>query len=101
MYVAQQVIQSCLSWCHLNIKNELGRSVRHLATLTNQPYILLTVLYHGVAVDQRYCKGNTALHIASREGIQVCAVALTRFVTKRADKENLLHSTLPNDTTDI
>ena len=83
----EQIIESCPSWTLLNIRNELGQTGLHLAVLTNQPLIARKLLIHGAALDIRDRQGNTPLHLACRDGLLDCAVALTRKLKRKETTE--------------
>ena len=60
----------------LNIQNLLGQTPLHLAVLTKQNILLRHLVLKGAALDARDRNGNTALHLACRDGSLACIYAL-------------------------
>ncbi|XP_053398887.1 NF-kappa-B inhibitor epsilon-like [Mercenaria mercenaria] len=54
----------------LSLKNMLFQTPLHLAAITNQPEVTKELVAAGAEVELRDREGNTALHIACREGFQ-------------------------------
>ena len=75
---AGQVIDSCPSCSLLNIQNDLGQTTLHLAVLTGQHDLVRKLVVHGAALDIRDHHGDTPLHLACRQGLLDCVIALTR-----------------------
>jgi len=60
----------------LNIQNLLGQTPVHLAVLTKQHMLMRHLVLRGAALDVRDRNGNTALHLACRDGSLPCIYAL-------------------------
>lgn len=65
-----QFITKAPSHTWLSFKNLLFQTPLHLAVLTDQPEVTRRLIVAGAEVDARDKDGNTALHIACREGQQ-------------------------------
>ncbi|XP_012527351.1 NF-kappa-B inhibitor cactus [Monomorium pharaonis] len=61
----------------LNVYNDNRQSPLHLAVLTNQSLIVRRLILAGADPSLRNSCGNTALHLACRNGDLACAKALT------------------------
>ena len=71
----------------LNIQNLLGQTALHLAVLTKQHSLLRRLVLKGAALDARDRNGNTALHLACRDGSMPCIYELLRPLTTQEYKE--------------
>ncbi|XP_013399271.1 NF-kappa-B inhibitor cactus [Lingula anatina] len=87
-YVALQIIDLAPYFKWVNIQNNLGQAPLHLAAITKQPVVIRRLMCAGASVEQRDRHGNTALHIACREGHIEGVRMLTTPVTHREVSQN-------------
>jgi hypothetical protein len=67
----------------------------HLAVLTQQHHIVRALLVAGASPDSRDRHGNTALHLASDQGLTKCVHALLQPVTVEETSNSGLVFTVP------
>ncbi len=75
--IALQMIQMCPDSSFLAQSNTYGQAPLHLAVITKQPNIVRKLVAMGAPLEQKDRNGNTALHLACREGDLPCVQALT------------------------
>merc|ERR1711976_58820 len=75
--IARQMINMCPDPFLLNLTNNLEQTPLHLAVLTKQAEIVRRLICMGACLETRDRHGNTALHLACREGDLSCVLALT------------------------
>jgi ankyrin only family protein len=66
----------------LSLNNLLFQTPLHLAAITNQPEVVRQLIVAGAEVESRDREGNTALHIACREGFHQVVQCLLRPVSE-------------------
>ena len=71
----------------LNIQNNFQQTPIHLAVITKQPLLVRKLMAAGAQVDVPDRNGNTALHLASREGSTLITKALVEPITKEERDE--------------
>ncbi|WAR18830.1 CACT-like protein [Mya arenaria] len=82
-----------LRWtpCHsfLNIRNNFLQTPLHLTAITRQPNLARKLVTSGAQIERRDHRGNTALHVASKEGYTDVAAVLLEPVTYEETRENM------------
>ncbi|KAJ8309029.1 hypothetical protein KUTeg_013903 [Tegillarca granosa] len=86
--VALYFISKAPHFVWLNLKNDLQQTPLHLAVITRLKDVVRRLVVGGAFIDARDHKGDTPLHIASREGFDDIAVALLEPVKREEVKEN-------------
>ena len=84
----------------LTIPNTLHQTPLHLAVATRQPQVVRQLMVAGADLGALDHQGNTALHVACREGMLDLAALLLEPVTHRELQENhykLAPPTIPQD----
>ena len=86
--IASYFIEStpCPDW--LNIKKKLSQNPLHVTVLTNQIPIARQLIVAGVDVNARDRHGNTALHLACRDGFVEITRALLKLVSFEEQQRN-------------
>lgn len=74
---AYNIISSCPDPSYLNIKNNWQQTALHLGVLTDQPFIVRSLVVCGAMLDCKSANGNTPLHIACGLGLAVHIDMLT------------------------
>jgi len=74
---AYEIISCCPSPFYLDLGNNWNQTALHLAVLTDQPFIVRTLVVHGAKVNPRCSNGNTPLHLACGLGMAVHVDMLT------------------------
>ena len=73
----------------LSFSNLLYQTPLHLAAITNQPEVVKQLLVAGAEVDLRDREGNTALHIACREGYHKVVQCLLQPLSLNKKNRNI------------
>ena len=86
--VAAYFIKSTPSSDWLDVRNNLSQSPLHIAVLTRQVAIARQLVVAGVDVNARDRHGNTALHLACRQGLLDIIRALLEHVSFEEQQRN-------------
>lgn len=74
--IALYIIQQAPSRDWLNLPNNMLQTPLHLAVMTRLPQVVKALIDGGADIEARDSKGDTPLHIASREGYDDIALIL-------------------------
>lgn len=75
--IAEYMIMRATDYFQVNLMNDLRQTPLHLSVITNQPHISKKLMLSGALLELTDNKGNTALHIACKEGYRDCVEVLT------------------------
>jgi hypothetical protein len=98
--LAMMFISKAPSNTWLSFTNVLFQTPLHLSVLTNQPEVTRRLIVAGAEVDKRDKDGNTALHIACRQGQYKNVQNLLEPVRYHETKQNsyeIPYQTIPQD----
>lgn len=101
-WLAMYFISKASSVTLLSLQNLLFQTPLHLATLTNQPDVVRRLVVGGAKLESRDKDGNTALHIACRDGLVKIVNYLLEPVKYQETMQNsylLPYQTIPQDMT--
>ncbi|XP_072016796.1 NF-kappa-B inhibitor epsilon-like [Amphiura filiformis] len=90
--IALQFIRFAPTEHHLNIANHLYQTPLHLSVHTKQHTVCRALVVAGVPMETVDRDGNTALHLACRQGNSECAKILTSKVTAQELEQQNRHN---------
>lgn len=78
----QQIIERSRNDPYLNFQNNQRQTPLHLAVITEQPLVVAALLQAGCDPRMPDQSGNTALHIACRQGSMSCFSVLVQYCSR-------------------